>query len=107
MTTFDDRERSEESRFGHELEIYFRVRNRRNKLLGLKIAHDYLGLRGDEAATYAKDMVMADFERPGDDDVVAKVQADVSAAGKSISEHLARKFMQECEAQARQSVKAE
>ena len=57
MTTFDDRERGEEARFRHDQEIYFKVRNRRNKLLGLKIANDYLGLHGDDAAqafhTYA------------------------------------------------------
>jgi hypothetical protein len=101
MTTFDDRERSEESRFRHDQEIYFKVRNR------LKIAHDYLGLHGDEATSYAKDVVMADFERPGDDDVIEKVRADVSAAGKSISDHVIQRYMQEFEASARASVKAE
>ncbi len=107
MTTFDDRERNEETRFRHDQEIYFKVRNRRNKLLGLKIAHDYLGLHGDEATSYAKDVVMADFERPGDDDVIEKVRADVSAAGKSISDHVIQRYMQEFEASARASVKAE
>ncbi len=107
MTTFDDRERSEEARFRHDQEIYFKVRNRRNKLLGLKIANDYLDLHGDEAAAYAKDVVMADFERPGDDDVVQKVRADVAAAGKSISDHMIEKYLQQFEASARASVKAE
>ncbi|WP_027133820.1 DUF1476 domain-containing protein [Geminicoccus roseus] len=107
MTIFDDRERSEEARFRHDQEIYFRIRNRRNKLLGLKIANDYLGLRGDEAMAYAKDVVMVDFERPGDEDVAAKIRADVSAAGKSISDHLIEKFTQQCEAEARTSVQSE
>ena len=107
MTTFDDRERTEEARFQHDQEIYFRVRNRRNKLLGLKIAQDYLDRHGDAATTYAKEVVMIDFERPGDEDVVDKVRADVTAAGKSISDHMIHKLLQESESQARLSVKSE
>lgn len=107
MTTFDDRERNEEARFRHEQEVYFRVRNRRNKLVGLKIAREYLGLTGEAATSYAKDMVMIDIERPGDDDVVNKIRTDVEAAGKTLSDHLIDKFLQECEASARASVNAE
>lgn len=106
MTTFDDRERTEEARFRHDQELYFRVRNRRNKLVGLKIANDYLGLKGDAALAYAKDIVMADFERPGDDDVVEKIQADVSGAGKTVSDHLIHRFLQEAEVEARAEVKS-
>ena len=106
MTTFNDRERGEEARFRHDQELYFRVRNRRNKLVGLKIASEYLGLKGDEALSYAKDVVMADFERPGDDDVVEKIQADVTGAGKSISDHLIQRFLKEAEVEARASVTA-
>ena len=44
MTTFDDRERGEESKFKHDLELGFKIRNRRNKLFGLWIAQEHLGL---------------------------------------------------------------
>ena len=107
MTTFDDRRRGEEARYQNDQELYFRVRNRRNKLLGLKIAQDYLDRNGDDATAYAKDIVMADFDRPGDDDVVEKIQADVSAAGKTISDHMIHKLLQEYETEARTSVLAE
>ena len=66
MTTFDERERGEETKFKHSLELDFKIRNRRNKLFGLWVAQTKLGLPGDEAAAYAKDVVMADFELPGD-----------------------------------------
>ncbi|HEX2529805.1 MAG TPA: DUF1476 domain-containing protein, partial [Geminicoccus sp.] len=92
--------------FRHDQEIYFQVRNRRNKLVGLKIANEYLGLKGDDALAYAKEIVMSDFERPGDDDVIEKIRADVSNAGKPLSDHLIQRFLQEAEAQARESVKA-
>ena len=80
MTTFDDRERGEETKFKHELELGFKARNRRNKLFGLWIAQDYLGLTGEAATTYAKDVVMADFAEPGDQDMLNKVKADLEKA---------------------------
>ena len=64
MTGFDDRKRYEETRFKHDQELAFKARNRGNKIFGLWIA-ERLGLSGDEAASYAKDVVMADFEMPG------------------------------------------
>ena len=45
MTTFDDRERQEETRFKHEQELAFKARNRGNRLFGLWIA-ERLGLSG-------------------------------------------------------------
>ena len=106
MTTFDDRERAEEARFRHEQEIYFQVRNRRNKLVGLKVANEYLGLKGDHALAYAKEIVMADFERPGDDDVIEKIRDDTAKAGKPLSDHLIQRLLQDAEAEARASVKS-
>ena len=85
MTTFDERERGEETKYKHDLELGFKIRNRRNKLFGLWIAQTYLGLAGDEAAAYAKDVVMADFELPGDDDMLGKVKADLDAGGQDRS----------------------
>jgi hypothetical protein len=72
----------------HELdqEAAFRLRNRRNRLLGTWIATSYLGLEGDAVTEYAKAVVMADFEKPGDDDVLDKIRADVTAAGRSVSD---------------------
>lgn len=107
MTTFDDRERGEETKFKHELELGFKARNRRNKLFGLWIAQDYLGLSGEAATTYAKDVVMADFAEPGDQDMLNKVKADLEKAGKHLSDHLMTKHLKEFEALARQQVMAE
>jgi len=103
----EDRKKSEEARYKHDQEIGFKVRNRRNKLFGLWIAQKHLGKTGDEAENYAKDVVMADFERPGDDDVFDKVREDLIAAKVELSEHLLRKHMAECEAEARAQVTAE
>jgi len=76
MTTFDDREHAFESKYAHDEEMRFRAEARRNKLLGLWAA-DLMGLTGDTAASYAKDVVRADFEEAGHEDVVRKVAADL------------------------------
>ena len=76
MTTFDDRETAFESKFAHDADMQFRAEARRNKLLGLWAA-DLMGVSGDDAAAYAREVVAADFEEPGIEDVVRKVAADL------------------------------
>ncbi|MEL7213308.1 MAG: DUF1476 domain-containing protein [Pseudomonadota bacterium] len=78
MTTFDDRENAFENKFAHDAEMQFKAEARRNKLLGLWAA-DLLGKSGDEAAEYAKEVVKADFEEAGHEDVVRKVAADLGS----------------------------
>lgn len=89
MTTFDDRENAFESKFAHDSEMQFRAEARRNKLVGLWAA-GLLGKSGDEAAAYAMEVVSADFEEAGDEDVVRKVVADL--AGKASAEEVRAKL---------------
>ncbi len=102
--TFEDRQKHEETKYKHEMELAFKIRNRRNKLFGLWLAETHLGKTGEDALNYAKDVVMADFELPGDEDVFDKVKADLVAAGVDLSDHLMRRHMADCEAVARQQV---
>src|SRR3569623_27404 len=78
MTTFDKREDGFEKQFAHDEELKFKATARRNKLLGIWAA-EKLGLTGAEAEAYAKSVVMADFEEPGDQDVFRKIRADFDA----------------------------
>jgi hypothetical protein len=80
MTTFDEREKGFEARYQHDQEIQFKVHARRNKLVGLWAAGK-LGLSGDAADAYAKDVVASDFEHPGDEDLVGKILKDFEAKG--------------------------
>lgn len=80
MTTFDDREKAFETKFAHDSEMQFRAEARRNKLVGLWAA-ELMGKTGDAAAAYALEVVNADFEEAGVEDVVRKVAADL--AGKA------------------------
>ena len=76
MSTFDDRENAFEAKFAHDADMQFKADARRNKLLGLWAA-DLMGKSGDEAAAYAKEVIKADFEEAGHEDVVRKVEADL------------------------------
>ena len=76
MTTFDDRESAFENKFAHDAEMQFRAEARRNKLLGLWAA-ELMGKTGDAADAYAKEVVKADFEEAGHEDVVRKLAADL------------------------------
>jgi hypothetical protein len=103
MSTFDDREKGFEAKYKHDQETLFKVTARRNKLLGLWAA-EQLGLSGAEAEAYAKTIVAADFEKPGDDDVLRKVMADLSAKGVQVTEHALRKRLADLTQTAREQV---
>ncbi|WP_108663288.1 DUF1476 domain-containing protein [Acuticoccus kandeliae] len=94
MTQFEDRERAFEARFAHDEELRFKSIARRNKLLGVWAAQQ-LGREGADAEAYAKDVIRADFDEPGDEDVFRKVYGDLSAAGISITEEAVRLKMRE------------
>lgn len=76
MSTFDERENAFEAKFAHDADMQFKADARRNKLLGLWAA-ELMGKSGDDAAEYAKEVVKADFEEAGHEDVVRKVAADL------------------------------
>jgi len=106
MSSFDERESSFENKFKHDKELEFKATARRNKLLGLWAAN-LLGIHGTEAETYAKAVVKADMEKPGDQDVVDKLLGDFKERGIDMSEHRLRKQMTELLAAAVSQIKSE
>jgi len=102
MTTFDDREQGFEKRFALDSEQEFKAAARRNRMLGEWAA----GLMGLESAEdYAKAVVKADFEQPGDEDVLRKVFGDLKGSGVEVTEGEVRRKMDELLAQARDQAK--
>ncbi len=89
MSTFNDRENAFENKYAHDAETKFKIEARANKLLGTWVATEILGKTGDDVATYAVEVVKADFEEPGIEDVVRKVSADV--AGKITDDEIRTK----------------
>jgi hypothetical protein len=105
MTTFDKREEGFEKRFALDEEQKFKAEARRNRLLGLWVASK-LGMSGDAANAYAKEVVAAEFGAGGNADVVRMVMADLGAKGVALTEQQLRVKMDELMAQAIAQVKA-
>ena len=105
MTTFDKREEGFEKQFAHDEELRFKATARRNKLLGLWAA-EQLGLKGAQADAYAKDVVVADFEESGEDDVFRKIRKDFDAKGVATPDTDIRRMMNELLARAVGEIKA-
>ncbi|OYQ35920.1 aldolase [Niveispirillum lacus] len=106
MTTFDEREQAFENKFKHDQELLFRIYARRAKLAGLWAA-DLLGLSGDDAAAYAKQIVSVDFEEPGHKDIVRRILSDFQAKGVDVSEHRIEKELDGLLETARQQIQSE
>lgn len=92
MTTFDDRERAFETKYARDQDMQFRIVARRNKLLG-HWAANLMGLSQAEADAYASDVIRADFEEAGDEDVIRKVVGDLTSAGIDCDEAKVREAL--------------
>ena len=103
MAQFDDRKKAYESKFAHDAELRFKAEARRNRLLG-EWAGEKLGKSGDDLAAYAKEVVRADFEEAGDEDVYRKVAGDL---GDKATEDEIRAKMSELKVTAAEQIEAE
>ena len=100
---FNDREKGFEAKYQHDQETQFKITARRNKLLGLWAA-EQMGLGGADADAYAKEVVVADFEEAGDDDVLRKVSGDLTNKGIDLDKKAVRKEMDALLATAREQI---
>jgi hypothetical protein len=103
MSGFNDREKGQEAKFAHDSELRFKAEARRNKLLGLWAAQ-HMGLAEEQAKQYAAEVVAADFEEAGDEDVFRKISGDLKAKGASVSDDMIRQKMSELVGVARNQV---
>ena len=94
MSSFDKRSDAFENKYAHDEETRFKATARRNKLLGLWAA-EQMGITGEEAQAYAQEVVAADFEEAGEEDVFRKVRRDFDEKGVEQSDHQIRRSMAE------------
>jgi hypothetical protein len=92
MASFEDREKGFERKFAHDEELKFKATARRNRLLGLWAA-EQMGITGDAAQTYAREVIKADLVEPSKEDVFRKIRSDFDAKGVSQSDHQIRRKM--------------
>jgi hypothetical protein len=90
--SFEDRRKGFEGKWAHDADMRFRIVARRNKLLGLWAAGE-LGKSGTAAEAYAQEVIAADFEEPGEEDVYRKLRKDLDSA--TVSDHTIRRKMAE------------
>jgi len=106
MTDFKDRERGEEAKFAHDENMAFRIAARRNRLLG-QWAAAKMGLTPEETDAYAKEVVQAEFEEAGDEDVIRKVLGDLTSADCDIDEAGVRAALEEKNVEAKRQLMGE
>jgi hypothetical protein len=105
MTSFDEREKGFERKYQQEQELAFKVKARRNKLLG-RWAAECLGLTGEAAERYAREVLQSDLERPGSDDMVGKVCGDFARAGVAHDVTRVRVELERCATEAKKQLGA-
>ncbi|MFZ9293146.1 MAG: DUF1476 domain-containing protein [Candidatus Fonsibacter ubiquis] len=92
MNTFKDREKGFEKKFANDQEAEFKINAKRNKLLASWVA-DILKLNDEQKKNYITEVIKADFQESGDEDVFRKIKKDLE--GKSIQDTEIRKKMSE------------
>ena len=95
MGLFDEREKGMENKYFHDAEMKFKAIARRNKLFGIWVA-ELLGKSGGDADDYAKEVIKADLEEAGDDDVIRKVTEDLKTAHINKDDVELRQQLDEC-----------
>lgn len=106
MTSFDDRKSAHENKYAHDQEFLFKLEARTCKIFGLWAA-EQLGLSGDDATSYAADVIGANLEEVGYDDVKRKIRADFDAKNVTISDHMIGLQLKEAEDEARKQLTSE
>jgi hypothetical protein len=105
MPTFDDRQKGFESKFARDEELRFKATSRRNRLLG-QWAAEKLGKTGEAADAYTREVIRADMQEAGDEDVVRKLRGDFEQAGVQQSDDEIRRTMHQLMAQAVEQIEA-
>ena len=106
MESFERRKDGFERKFAHDEELRFKAMARRNRMLG-HWAAEKLGLSGPDVDSYAREVVKADFEAPGDEDVFRKIRTDFDAKNITLSDHQIRRTMEELLVKAAEQIQAE
>ena len=97
---FDDRQKAFEGQYVHDQEMQFKIVARRNRLIG-QWAAKKMGLTEAEADAYGRDVIRADFEEAGDDDVIRKLLGDLISAGVEVDEATIRQQLEHKTVEAR------
>jgi len=93
---FSEREKGFESKFKLDQELKFKATSRGNRKLAQWLGERF-GMSEAERDAYGKDLILADMDRPGPEDLIAKVMKDIAARKAGISEHDVRRELKRCQ----------
>ena len=104
MNKFDEREKSFEKKFAKDQELQFKVSARSNKYLG-EWAALLLSKSEVEKKNYIMEIIKADMEEAGTEDVFRKIKSDFNKASVKIEDSEIRNQMEKALARAKEDFK--
>ncbi len=102
---FEDREKAYEGKFANDQQSLFKIEARASKLIGLWAA-EKMGLSGTDAENYAKEVISANLDEPGYDDVKRKLLSDFESHGTSIVENDIDLIIEKCIVEATKQIES-
>ena len=104
MNKFNEREKSFEKKFVKDEELKFKLAARSNKYLGEWVSSE-LGKNEEEKKNYIREIIKADMEEAGSEDVFRKVRKDFKIASISIEDSEIRVQMEKALTRAKEDFK--
>ena len=104
MNKFDEREKSFEKKFIKDQELQFKVSAKRNKYLAEWVS-EKLGKNDQEKQNYVQEIIKADMEEAGDEDVFRKVKKDFETNSIIIEDSEIRNQMEKALSRAKEDFK--
>ena len=104
MNKFDEREKSFEKKFIKDQELQFKVSAKRNKYLAEWVSAK-LGKNDQEKQNYVQEIIKADMEEAGDEDVFRKVKKDLETNSIIIEDSEIRNQMEKALSRAKEDFK--
>ena len=104
MNKFDERKKSFENKFARDQELQFKIASRSNKYLA-EFVSKRLGKSDQEKDLYVKEIIKADMEEAGQEDVFRKIKNDFKKASVSIEDLEIREEIEKANQRAKEDFK--
>ena len=104
MNKFDEREKTFEKKFQIDEELKFKVEAKSNKYLGEWVSLK-LGKKEEDKQKYIQEIIKADMEEAGKEDVFRKVKKDFQTASITIEDSEIRDQMEKALLRAKEDFK--
>ncbi len=104
MNKFNEREKSFEKKFAKDQELQFKVAARSNKYLA-ELVCSRLGKKVEEKDNYTQEIIKADMEEAGNEDVFRKIKKDFQTASIAIEDLEIRNLIEKAILRAKEDFK--